>query len=176
MGGGSGGGTIDHMDYFYIPLVNGLWCRVSPHRYEELCKYRWYGHYDHKSRKWYAVRKRTPHEGTGLVSMHRHIMGCTKGDGKEVDHIKSEETLNNQDENLRFATRTEQNRNRGPRKDNTSGYRGVSKDPNKKGWWKAQIWVNGTNKVIWNGTSPAEGFEVYKETVQKLHGEFARFD
>lgn len=110
------------------------------------------------------------------VSMHRHIMGCTKGDGKEVDHIKSEETLNNTDENLRFATRTEQNRNRGPRKDNTSGYRGISRSWKNPNIFIAQTWVNGTNKVIWRGTNPAEGYEVYKAKIQEMHGEFARFD
>lgn len=108
--------------------------------------------------------------------MHRHIMGCTKGDGREVDHVDSNDTLNNQDDNLRFATRTEQNRNRGPRSDNTSGYRGVSKDGKRPGYWKAQVWFDGTNHVIWRGTDPAQGHEAYKREIRLRHKEFARFD
>lgn len=164
------------MDYSYIPLTNGLWCRVSEHRYDVLRQYKWQAHWDFKSKKWYAFRTLRKAEGGGVIYMHRDIMGCIKGDGKEVDHIDYSDTLNNQDNNLRLATRTEQNRNRGARKDNTSGYRGVSKVPGRPGWWKAQTYINGKNKVIWQGLDPKIGFEVYKETVQKLHGEFARFD
>jgi hypothetical protein len=159
-----------------IYISRGMFAEVSDHRFDELSRYRWFACWDRKGRKWYAVRAFTKAEGGGTISMHRQIMGCCKGDGKEVDHIKSEQSLNNQDDNLRFATRAQQNQNRGPRRDNTSGYRGVSKVPGKEGWWKAQTWVNGTNKVIWTGTDPAEGFEVYKAKIIEMHGEFARFD
>lgn len=108
--------------------------------------------------------------------MHRQIMGCYKGDGKEVDHIKSDQSLNNQDNNLRFATRAQQNQNRGPRRDNTTGYRGISKIPRKEGWYKAQVWIGKTNKIIWKGTDPSEGFEIYKAAISEMHGEFVRFD
>lgn len=159
-----------------IQLSNGMFAEVSDHRLEELSRYRWGARRDRKNGKWYAIRALLKVEGSGSISMHRQIMGCTKGDGKEVDHIRSEETLNNRDNNLRFATRAQQNQNRGARKDNTTGYRGVSKVPKKPGWYKTQVWIHGTNTVVWTGTDPKEGFEVYITYVHLLHGEFARFD
>lgn len=164
------------MPYRYLPLSNGLWTRVSTHRYEELSKFNWFGQWDPKGKTWYAYRSLTKAEGRGPISLHRHIMGCTKGDGREVDHIDSKDTLNNQDDNLRFATRTEQNRNRGPRKDNTSGYRGVVKDLRRPGYWKAQIWWDGKNHIVWRDKDPAKCHEAYKREALLHHGKFARFD
>ena len=58
----------------------------------------------------------------------------------EVDHIVSEDITNNSVSNLRWATRSEQNINRGMFCNNTSGVKGVTKKGNS---WKAQLQVNG---------------------------------
>lgn len=44
--------------------------------------------------------------------MHRLIMGCQIGDGKRINHC-DKNRLNNRRENLRFATMSEDIRNRG---------------------------------------------------------------
>lgn len=164
------------MPYRYILLTNGWWTRVSSHRYETLMRFRWNGRWDRKSQKWYAYRSLSKAEGGGYIYMHRHIMGCTKGDCLEVDHIDSNDTLNNQDDNLRFATRTEQNRNRGPRKDNTSGYRGVVKHTTRPGYWKAQMWWDGKNHTLRVDKDPVKCQEAYKREALVRHGKFARSD
>ena len=58
----------------------------------------------------------------------------------EVDHIVSEDITNNSVSNLRWATRSEQNINRGMFCNNTSGVKGVKKHKNS---WKAQLTRNG---------------------------------
>lgn len=58
--------------------------------------------------------------------MHRLVMNAP--DGVEIDH-KEGDKLNNQKSNLRFCTTTQNNRNVGHRKNNTTGYKGVSIEP-----------------------------------------------
>ncbi|CAM0103815.1 HNH endonuclease [Vibrio phage 526E57-1] len=59
----------------------------------------------------------------------------------EVDH-KDRDKLNNAPNNLRDATRSEQNHNKCMYKNNTSGVKGVAFDK-RRGKWYAQLKVNG---------------------------------
>lgn len=68
--------------------------------------------------------------------MHRLILPNTQ----EVDH-KNRNGLDNTRNNLRSATRSINNRNRGSQKNNKSGVKGVSFCNTKK-LWRAQIMVN----------------------------------
>lgn len=52
---------------------------------------------------------------------------------QEIDHIDGNR-LNNQKSNLRYATSSQNKANRGPRKDNKSGYKGVSWHKQRKKW------------------------------------------
>ena len=58
----------------------------------------------------------------------------------EVDHILHEEKTNNNVNNLRWATSSEQNINRGMMCSNTSSVEGVSKDGK---YWRARLAING---------------------------------
>ena len=77
------------------------------------------------------------------IRVHRLVALChiPNPDNKPtVDHIVSEDITNNSVSNLRWATRSEQNINRGMFCNNTSGVKGVTKKGNS---WKAQLQVNG---------------------------------
>tara|TARA_B110000046_G_scaffold123150_1_gene129705 strand:+ start:186 stop:635 length:450 start_codon:yes stop_codon:yes gene_type:complete len=77
------------------------------------------------------------------MSVHRLVALCyiPNPDNKpEVDHILCKEITNNNVNNLRWATRSEQMINQGINCNNTSGVKGVCKRGNG---WKAQLKING---------------------------------
>ena len=84
--------------------------------------------------------------GRKLYLAHRLIWTMHHGvipAGMEIDHINGDKA-DNRIENLRLATRSENNRNlRGAHADSRTGIRGVS--PYKSGRWHAQVHVNGRN-------------------------------
>ncbi|QBR52757.1 HNH endonuclease [Erwinia sp. QL-Z3] len=91
----------------------------------------------------------------------------------EIDHINGEK-LDNRITNLRIASRLQNNRNVIKRKDNTSGFKGVSWQlPNKK--WVARISVNRKRLTIGFFDSKEEAAEAYKQASIKYHGEFSPF-
>lgn len=135
-------------EYCLIPLTQGQFAKVSPHRFEELSKFKWFAWWSKSTQSFYARRNSRVSEGLPRhgIGMHRSILGLKYGDPTEGDH-KNRDTLDNTDENLRLADQTEQCRNQGIRKDNKSGYRGVRiyKNLNK---WGAAIRVNRKNVFL----------------------------
>ena len=91
----------------------------------------------------------------------------------EIDHIDGN-GLNNDIENLRAATRSQNGRNRGAPKHNTSGFKGVSwhKKSNK---WRAVIKFGGKQRHLGYLDTPEAAHEAYKAAATKLHKEFANF-
>jgi hypothetical protein len=65
---------------------------------------------------------------------------------KEIDHINGDKQ-DNRLENLREATRSENQYNKGMCKSNTSGFRGVSWHKHSKAWL-VRLCVNGKSKII----------------------------
>lgn len=87
--------------------------------YEDLSRFRWQ----------VAGDMTVQSHAVGLMS--RYLLNAPPE--LEVDHIDGNR-LNNQRSNLRLATSSQNKCNRGPRKDNTSGYKGVSWHSQKKKW------------------------------------------
>jgi hypothetical protein len=90
--------------------------------------------------------------------------------GMEIDH-KDGNGQNNNPNNLRLATRSQNCHNQGIRKTNTSGYKGVVKT---RAGWVAQIMKNKKHFQSKSFTSPEEAYEKYKEMVVFHHGEYAK--
>ena len=89
-------------------------------------------------------------KGTNTVSIetnaHRIIMGAT--DSKiQVDHINGNK-LDNRKQNLRICTHEQNMWNRGPLKNNKSGYKGVGWSKREK---KYQVVIQANNKQVWIG-------------------------
>lgn len=104
------------------------------------------------------------------MKLHRLIMGCKPGDGQIVDHIDGN-GLNNQDENLRFVTKSENNMNvKRLRKDNTSGYKGVTKRGDK---WCAQINKDGKQIHIGCFKTKRDAALAYNRVAKELYGDIA---
>jgi hypothetical protein len=89
-----------------------------------------------------------------------------------IDHRDGDAT-NNRWNNLRRATRSQNNANRRRPRHNTSGYKGVS-IRRGSGKWRATIGRNG--QIIHLGTfpTPQAAHAAYLAAARKLFGEFAR--
>lgn len=111
---------------------------------------------------------------TGYYSMtlHRYIMGCSKNDGKTVDHINGD-TLDNRKCNLRICTKGENNRNKKCAKNNNTGYKGVEI---KGGKYIAVIRSNRKLILIGSSFDPKECARWYDIMASRLFGEFARLN
>lgn len=109
----------------------GVAAIVDDDLYDALAAHHW-----HLQRAGYARTKIDGQE----VFMHRLILGLSRGDGIQTDHINRNK-LDNRRENLRFATPAENAQNRVRAHAKTSRYRGVSRT--KHGLWFVQAKLGG---------------------------------
>lgn len=90
---------------------------------------------------------------------------------KFLDHIDGNRA-NNRIENLREASRTDNNRNVLRQRNNTSGYKGVS-FMRRDSVWVAQITVNRKNYFLGRFATPEEAHAAYCKAAKEHHGDFA---
>lgn len=112
-------------------------------------------------------------KGQKAIQMHRVILGL-RNPKIFVDH-KDRNGLNNQKNNLRACTTSENNKNR--KSVGASKYLGVGIKVNKtKTYWRATISVN--NKGIYLGVFKDEeaAARAYDEAAKIHHGEFANLN
>lgn len=91
---------------------------------------------------------------------------------QSIDHIDGNKQ-NNALNNLRPASFSQNMRNRGKNRSNTSGLKGVWQKKSKPSVWFATITSGG--KCVWLGTfkSKADAHDAYVQAATKLHGDFA---
>ena len=156
-----------------IKLHNGMKAQVDDWNYERVSALQWRARRDRKNGLWYAEAQVKYNGHWSALGMHRFIMEIGLGDPREVDHIETGETLNNQERNLRVATRSQNNCNRRMRRDNTSGFKGVSWSK-LKSLWVAQIGIDRRNVRLGFFPTKEEAHASYCEAAERLHGEFKR--
>lgn len=103
------------------------------------------------------------------ILMHRQIMEAKPN--QEIDHIDGNR-LNNQKSNLRFATSSQNKINRGARKDNKSGFKGVSWH-NQRKKWTARIMASGKYLSLGLFLNKEEAAKAYNDAVIKHYGNYA---
>lgn len=133
--------------------------RIDPEDAHLLTAYRWQVH-KYGRDKWYVSARLA----TGTLYLHRLIMGCTKGDGLEVDHWDGD-GLNNRRSNLRVVTHAVNLRNQRLSIANTSGYTGVSKARKR---WIAQTKVKGKKVHLGTFDTPKAAHEARQAFEQSL--------
>lgn len=147
-----------------VNLTNGLKALVDDEDYERVIKYRWravkslYTFYAHSG----------CHQNNNVEDLASYVKG-TPPKGMTYDHIDGN-GLNNQKENLRLATKSQNQANARKRKDNTSGFKGVIPSGRK---WRAQISYLGNKICIGTFLTAEEAAKGYDIKAKELFGEFA---
>lgn len=148
-----------------IFLSNGQVSLVSDEDFLYLVGYNWWL----QSAGYVEAYINSKHQLMHRIVVERIGLDLSKG---EVDHFDGN-ILNNQRENLRIATRSQNKMNTHYPITNTSGYKGVTWcKRNQK--WKAQIKINGRNYNLGYFDNPEEAHEAYCKAAEKYFGKFAR--
>lgn len=148
-----------------IGLTQNKVTKVSDEDAYSLSLYKWHLCNGYAARR---LRGKT----RSLVYMHRQIVGCPPD--MEVDHINGDR-LDNRRENLRVCSH-QQNMVNWDNRRGASRYRGVSKDPERPGWWKVQIMRSGRNMRVGRYRSEEEAALAYDAAAIELFGEFAQLN
>ena len=86
-----------------------------------------------------------------------------------IDHIDGDKS-NNAISNLRECTKFQNGYNRGPKKDNTSGYKGVTRKNSK---WQSKISYEGKEIYLGVYECKHDAAMAHNVAAKKYHGEFA---
>ena len=146
------------------------WDRVKEHR--------WYIHRVSKKNfkaNFYVELTRKP-----KTSLHRFIMNMVDAPRHvHIDHINGN-SLDNRKSNLRIATSSLNQANRGAPKNNTSGYKGVKYRPYEKYGcvreWKSVVQHGGKEVFAKVFMTKEEAAWAYDKEAKKLWGEYARLN
>jgi HNH endonuclease len=151
-----------------IRLSRGEMALVPDEWFEELNKHKW--HAQKGGHTLYAASRVKNADGRSVkIYMHRVILNAPKG--VRIDHIDGN-GLNNQLDNLRFATHAENEANRGKNKNNKSGFKGVSWSKRRRKWL-AQIGFEGKQINLGCRYDIYEAVKLRNDAALKLHGKFA---
>lgn len=158
-----------------IALTNNQWAIISEVDYPSLIQHNWTGWWNPKTRSYYAVRGEKRGGKRFMIMMHNAVYIAAYGsipDGKKVDHI-SVNSLENRRGNLRDASNHENMFNSGKRRNNTSGYKGVTWHKQRQRWM-AQIVAYGKHQNLGLFDTKEAAYEAYCEAARRLHGQYAR--
>lgn len=157
-----------------ISLTKLMVSLVDDDDYEELIKVNWYAQ---KGKNTYYAAHRLHSGPNKLESMHRVIMKAAPE--QVVDH-RDRNGLNNQRDNLRFCTHSQNGANKKAR--GASKYLGVgfwqAKRDGKvyKAYWVAAIKVNRKTRVLGYFKTEEEAAIAYNKAATEVHGEFANLN
>lgn len=145
-----------------IPLLNGEIATVDDRDYADISQFNW-------NRAVYVYRNYKILGSRKNELLHRRIMNPPKG--YVVDHIDGN-PLNNQRDNLRICTQSQNSANK--RKIRTD-YKGVAWHKNRN-YYIAQIKVSGKSFYLGKFESAVAAARVYDEKARELFGKFARLN
>lgn len=156
-----------------IPLTQGKFALVDDEDYEAISKYKWRLLSQPGKNTCYAVRTKWRPETKDCRDqrMHRQLLGIT--DSKTfVDH-KDGNGLNNQKNNLRICTASQNLANARVSKSNSSGLKGVSWHKAAKKW---QAYISFDKKRIHIGLfeNINDAGAAYDKKAVQIYGAFAK--
>lgn len=152
-----------------VPLTRGMWATVDDADYEAvMAAGPWFVRVD--GRTVYAQGNiRRSDGGRSAQYMHKFLTGWP-----ETDH-RNGDGLDNRRVNLRCATRTQNNANSRLRSDNTSGFKGVLWNRQRRRWY-ARITIDGRQRHLGSFGDPGEAARAYDAAAREVFGEFARLN
>ena len=155
-----------------IYLGEDEWTILDPQDYYRYGNFKWC--VNGNGTNLYAVRHvKIGPKKTKIVSLHREIINAPAG--LFVDH-KNCDSLDNTRSNLRLATRSQNQCNKGKTRSNTSSrFIGVSFNKHRKKWL---AYIGYEGKKIWLKAfdNEIDAAKEYDAAAQKYHGEFARLN
>lgn len=151
-----------------IPLMGDKTALVDDEDFEALSCHQWTACARYKTSTWYAIRRGRKNGRCVIIYMHKVLLSVAKG--LTVDH-RDGNGLNNQKGNLRSATRHQQQFNRPPRKESSTGIKGVF--PRRDGKWYAKIKHNKRELYLGSYDNQKDAARAYNTKALELFGEFA---
>lgn len=140
-----------------ITLADGSTTQVSDEDFDYLNQFQW-----HRSGAYVIT----------TLKMHRLVADRAGIDSSiMVDH-RDQDVRNNQRNNLRAATRSQNRGNSRVSRNNKTGFKGVTFDK-RRGKYCAQIRFGGHNKHLGYFDRPEDANAAYFDAAQKVYGEFA---
>lgn len=139
--------------------------------YGLLNEFTWHAHRSGKSEHIYATTSMWLEDGRYAIRMHRLIMN--PGKGQQIDHI-NHNTVDNRVSNLRTCSHSGNNANRKRNKNNTSGYKGVTKS--KNGFWEAYIKRDSKRLGLGTYSTAQDAGVAYNKAALLSFGKFAYFN
>ena len=162
----------------YIESKHGRFvATVDEDDFEKVKKHRWYIAKT-SERQIYVVSKFYNKETKKMETTYLHRLLTSAPRGLEVDHIDGD-TFNNKKDNLRLCTQAENQQNRGPSKNNKSGFKGVfmcESHRNLSRPWQAKIYVRGEKHHLGFFSTSEEAAKAYDKKALELHGEFVKLN
>lgn len=150
----------------HIPISRGLFAIVDAEDAERVRAHRWWAYKSSTATSWYA-RTRI---GGKFVAMPNFIMGSPElFDHRDLDG------LNNRRENLRPATRSQNQFNRPAQRGGSSRFKGVS-FCKLTGRWRADISAHGHTRRLGRFDTEEQAAAAYNAAARELHGSFARLN
>lgn len=143
---------------------SGFVAFIDDEDYERCNKYKW--HLNHRNKRITNISASVDGKTQVLSRFILNYLGDL-----QIDHI-DRNPLNNIKNNFRFCTNAQNNINQSPPKNNTSGYKGVTRNKqlNK---WTAQIKVNYKRIYLGDYKDPKDAARAYNAAAIKHFGEFA---
>lgn len=143
--------------------------KVDADDYERLNRFNWQSHWNPHTESYYAKRDQVDSEGKRQrMPMSNDVLRVPRG--VIVDHLYRD-TADNRKSELRVATRSQNMHNGRVRRDNTSGYKGVSWHP-PLSKWRSAICRNGETIHIGYFDTKDLARDAYLEESKKHYGEF----
>lgn len=155
-----------------IILTQGQIALVDDEDYEWLMQWKW--HIIRGRRKIYAVRKTKDKKS---IFMHRAVFerhGIEIPEGMEIDH-RNGDGLDNEKNNLRVASRQQNQMNKNGNKNSSSKYKGVSWNTRNKRW-HSSIKIKGEKTYLGCLKDEKEAALAYNKAAIIHFGEFANLN
>lgn len=156
-------------DIVVFALTKNQQTIIDRNDYEKIMDYKWIASYDTKKKK-YRVQAHKLRTFGDRIYLHRLIMNV-QDSNIAIDHINHDQ-FDNRKCNLRLCTISQNNKNQIKRKDNTSGFKGVSYSKQRKKYI-AQISCDKKYFNLGGYKTKEEAAKVYDHYASVLFGEFA---
>lgn len=153
-----------------IKLTQNKYALIDDEDYDNISKYKWHAAFQcgiYYARKSFKINGKWK-----IIPMHVYLMGQTPKHKKCIDHIDGN-GLNNQKNNLRWATTQENGQNRKMNYNNKSGFKGVVWQKNLKKW-QAGTFVKGHYMYLGVYNDILKAAKAYKKYAKINFKEFKR--